>query len=572
MIRTRLARLAVLLLSALWLAGCGGGGGDGGVRQDLEAQVETLTGERDTARDEVTMLEADLKTATDKVTMLEADLKTATDKVTMLEGTIGTVADSDSLRGMLAAEKAKVTRLTTELSTAETVAETYKRALDNIRGDLATARDDVEKERQRADDVQQQANQRVQTLEANQQATSLLRALEDLEDSYNAMAPPSFSTTSPVTIPTPARNSLTITKNLYTGRAFSAPSFIGRRLTRTHLGKETIVVLTDREVNRKILDHHFAHREGANDEARRTASRFDIGTGGANFALADVRSSTTSQVKLRSRVFPVAQTAPDQVSKMAPTYRGSVYGKSGTFECGGVENCKVQLDPTYRDADNDDETAETLTAVAISATASGVLYFRPGSATISLDASLGPVFVDDEYMLFGWWRTEPSTPGGDYTYEVFANANHAAAPGGMLGATYSGTAVGVYVEQSGTAADLSKRQGEFTAAVNLTASSDTMIKGQIGSFKTTPAGGSSQSATSQSWLVVLDDAVSGTITTAVIKNVPGSASSEGGWQYTLVGNHTNVDPAANPSGAVGVFDTRIPDLLHISGAFGAKRQ
>ena len=49
MTQGRWTTLAVLLLAALWLAGCGGGGDDG-VKQDLEAQLEALMAERDAAK------------------------------------------------------------------------------------------------------------------------------------------------------------------------------------------------------------------------------------------------------------------------------------------------------------------------------------------------------------------------------------------------------------------------------------------------------------------------------------------------------------------------------------------
>ena len=49
MTQGRWTTLAVLLLAALWLAGCGGGGDDG-VKQDLEGQLEALMAERDVAK------------------------------------------------------------------------------------------------------------------------------------------------------------------------------------------------------------------------------------------------------------------------------------------------------------------------------------------------------------------------------------------------------------------------------------------------------------------------------------------------------------------------------------------
>ena len=49
MTQGRWTTLAVLLLAALWLAGCGGGGDDG-VKQDMEGQLEALMAERDAAK------------------------------------------------------------------------------------------------------------------------------------------------------------------------------------------------------------------------------------------------------------------------------------------------------------------------------------------------------------------------------------------------------------------------------------------------------------------------------------------------------------------------------------------
>ena len=63
MTRTRIETLAALLLGALFLTGCGGGGGGDSVKQDLEAQVEMLMVERDAARQAQAAAEAARKAA-----------------------------------------------------------------------------------------------------------------------------------------------------------------------------------------------------------------------------------------------------------------------------------------------------------------------------------------------------------------------------------------------------------------------------------------------------------------------------------------------------------------------------
>ena len=179
------------------------------------------------------------------------------------------------------------------------------------------------------------------------------------------------------------------------------------------------------------------------------------------------------------------------------------------------------------------------------------------------------------------------TKDGGYTVSAFA------APTGQTGKKSTHTSVGKetivvitdlepsrvmldhhFARREGTGTDLSKRQGQFTASVDLNAdTTDGNLSGEIGSFKTTAMGAGSAATNTDQWLVDLASADTGaTGASATIKNLPGSTSSEGNWRSSLVGNHANTDPNDNPSVAVGVFDTRIEDLLHLSGAFGATRQ
>ena len=151
MTRTRIATLAALLLAALFLAGCGGSGGgeptvtqtlhdelqaeldaaladleeerkakadEEAARETAEGEVTRLTGELETATTNVTRLDGELATATTDVGRLTAQLATASNNVESLTDRIGTADDADSLQGMLAAEKARVTTLMNQIGTA----------------------------------------------------------------------------------------------------------------------------------------------------------------------------------------------------------------------------------------------------------------------------------------------------------------------------------------------------------------------------------------------------------------------------------------------------------------------
>ena len=149
--RTRITTLAALLLAALFLTGCGGSGGgeptvtqtlhdelqaeldaaladlekerkakadEEAVRETAEGEVTRLRGELETATDNVTRLTDELATATTGVGRLTAQLATANNNVESLTDRIGTADDADSLQGMLAAEKARVTTLMNQIGTA----------------------------------------------------------------------------------------------------------------------------------------------------------------------------------------------------------------------------------------------------------------------------------------------------------------------------------------------------------------------------------------------------------------------------------------------------------------------
>ena len=193
--------------------------------------------------------------------------------------------------------------------------------------------------------------------------------------------------------------------------------------------------------------------------------------------------------------------------KTAASYAGSLYGKSGRFVCGGVD-CQVEVTPDYANIAVDGRYA--LDSVAVAATGTGSsLHFKPsGSPTLELYTG-GPVGADSEYMVYGYWREDPTSPAADYHVDVFAqafNASSASAIPGTFTATYDGTAVGMYLEQDSNNAVDTHRQGEFTADVFLEVSNaaSNTISGTIDDFVNTPTDGSAAPRTSARWVVRLN--------------------------------------------------------------------
>ena len=388
---------------------------------------------------------------------------------------------------------------------------------------------------------------------------------------------------SPVTLSVPSRGRLTFVREGRRASSLSATGLRGARLTRTRGGAETTVVYTDRELTRPLLDHYGQFKP--TDEARQleindTGAPAALSTTGDNANLKD-RMDLRVTHGFRSSVSPSTEAAGRMVDKMATSYRGSVHGISGRFVCGAAnggpnDDCMVMLNATYNNDDGDPnavtEGENQLATVGMTVTGTdGTLFFRPDSATATV--SLGPagttgvVGDDTEYMMFGWWRFDPDSLNGQYTFEIFSDVEGTGFDiDGYTGtfdgtAEYDGTAAGMYVEQD----SVTTRQGEFTADVRLTADFDAdTLSGEIDGFRARPTGGSGAPTNAGSWVVVLMDNGDANI------RRPGSATG-GAWGHEFVPDHTYARPNEAPQAVTGTFDAGIANVLDIFGAFGAQR-
>ena len=632
--RTRITTLAALLLAALFLAGCGGSGGgeptvtqtlhdelqaeldaaladlekerkakaDGeAARETAEGAVTRLRGELETATDNATRLTDELATATTGVGRLTAQLATANNNVESLTDRIGTADDADSLQGMLAAEKARVTTLTNQIGTATDTANAAESAslyaqlkaakakvteltgeigdtitpnslkarlataqarvtelegtlrnaddqVSRLTRDLATARGERDIARQRADDAEDErdtARGQAQGLEANQRAEKLLKVLE-------AFTPADPGGSGRVAISVPSRNNLTFKQSGYTPRTLSASGLRGAKLTRTQGGTQTTVVYTDIELSRSLIKNYDTD---AADAAETIPANDITGLGAGNF-LAD-----TDAFVITGHGFPSSQPVDRPDEKMGRSFRGTLNGVRGMFEC-VAEDC-MTLTATYASMDR----GAKLTELEVR----GIATFKPDSPTATVSLCDKPrsqcAATDIDYMAFGYWRSESSDPQGAYQFEPFAfgpRLSTTMPTGGTdtIPLEYNGTAVGMYVEQNQVGAAVTKKQGEFIADARL-AHNGTILTGTVDAFKTTPTGGSA-APTTTGWVVKLgldadDTALATPTNTTLVMHGP---DGSGTWMHEYT---TDV------SAVVGTFESALNEVLHIAGAFGAKR-
>lgn len=630
-------RLTALLLGALLLAGCNGGGDDTVdksthelLQYELDETLAELMTERDArqaaettrqvALAEVSRLRAQIGNlndapnaaetaslyarfnhATAEVTRLTDALATATAEVTELTGRIGSAGDAESLLGMLEAEKAKVVQLTAALEAANT-------ALNTLRGQLTTAQTELQAETQRATEAEQQAQeaqqraeeaaQQTQAQEANQRADNLKTELES--ERVGATAPPVPNITMTV-----ARGSLRLARSRHANASLSGNGLRSATMALTSGGDPgKTVVYTDRELSRPVLEHYATLRDSGDlTRLALTDAAVALPAGGiphftttppvgtqwrlshgVSSSVAAVDGDLTDndpaddQTTLLDDLPPTAENP-----RRANSYTGYLYGQSGQFICAPAAGatCQVQITPDYAAAAVNNRFA--LSDVAVISVApqgdgtfapGGTLYFKPsGGATYQLYEG-GPVSTDDEYMMFGYWREDPTSAAAGYEFGVFADAVGTGAgatftaPADFVSATYDGVAVGAYVEQDPNDPVDTHRQGEFTADVFLMATSGDAgdITGTVDDFAVTPTGGSAAPRTASRWVVTLHGGTGADKTVSINLGAGGA----GLWTHEYVPTRTGSAETVPPA-VTGVFDVKVADFLHLVGAYGAER-
>ena len=454
-------------------------------------------------------------------------------------------------------------------------AEADEQAAEAARRQAEADEQAAEAARKAAAEELEEAQQQAQSREANQRAEKLKEAFPGGGASGD-LAAITVATASPVAVAA-ARGSLSLTRPGYSTATLSGTGVRTATLSLTSGGDSgKTVVYTDRELSRPLLVHYGELRD-SNDLTRFALTTAPL-TLPANVLVSPIwKISHGVPTSLNAVDGNSADNDPNDPDttlrddlpagandpRTKTSYTGTLHGKSGSFVCDGTTSCDVQITPVYGDLD---DGKFPLSSVAVAATDGGALYFKPsGSQTLQLYEG-GPVGADSEYMVFGYWREDPTSPAADYNVGVFAQAFTPHTATDNITATYDGTAVGMYVEQDPNNAVDTHRQGEFTADVFLEVSNaaPSTISGTIDDFETTPTGGSAEPRTSARWIVTL-----AADNSALIGSLPGERS--GSWEHTFVRAHEYAADDTPPA-VTGTFNTRILDFVHLRGAFGAGKR
>ena len=542
MTANRYAKWTLLLCAAaLFLAGCGGG--DSGVDQgthdmlqiDLDAALAQLAEEEEARRDAeaalatarltVTTLETQIGAATDTAddsdrASLHARLNAATARVATLTAEIGTAADSQSLRGMLEAEKVKVTRLTAELQAANT-------SLTTLRGQLTTAQQAVATAQQQAAQqvqaAQQQAAQQQQQLQ--QQLTEAEQAeLNARASAYIAAINGGGTERMGVTVTHAVGSTLMINPNgnFETGSGAPAISgFTARTYTRQVgvSGEQTLYLYTNIQgpARRRAFWKEYGLTETG---ASGMTANNPTPTGTPRFILNPMDSTTATGVQVA----------------------GTYDGVSGTYACttGGCIG----------------DTSGITLANFITTDSSG-RSFATGNTWDFTPTSINSVvsqMADTEHLYFGIWVEEPIVASAMHMYQHIMGGSDPYTTVGVAGlpgtARFSGGAVGKYVTRNQVGENA--RIGTFTADANFTATfgASPTLEGRITNFR-------DGSQTLTGWNVYLGDAnnvpmafTGGAVTGATASALIGGIPATGTWDATLHGtmnNNLGHDPTATPN-------------------------
>ena len=528
--------MGIVTILCLALVGCGGSDGP-----NLKPELDKLTDLVEQQTEKLGELETDLETEREEAADREEALQEQIDDAE---------EEAEQTQEELAAERRR----------REAAEEAQRQA--------------EERERQARQAAEEERRRQAQALEANQRAERLLMALGGLADPPVLVAAPSEAAVSVA-----KKNTLTFGTP---GKSSSTRSgFRYAKVTDTFGRTRTTVMYTDRELSRRLLEH-YANSRDSDDLTRLDIANTNLGTGVAISGGVISEASTVWDITHRLGALPgvdhdnnatTPRQRPADPANPSPqaSYPGMLHGKSGTFVCGGP-NCQIQLTPTYAGSQGDVGNSFALESVALTNAGGTGLYFKP-TGTPSIDLYEGcPVGIDTEYMVFGYWIEDPESATGTYNLSPFAQVIE---PGSGLAtfptegeARYTGAAVGVYVESPPFGStDIDKRQGEFEAAVSLTATFGGNVGGWISGFNTTPRGGSAAPRTSN-WRVTLADAATAATVSNAIASIDGGGGS-GNWAAQFVQARSNA-ASAEPPAIVGVFDVA-GTTLHLVGAFGAEQ-
>ena len=494
-------------------------------------------------------------------------------------------AEAQAAEAELKRQKEEAARIKEEAARikaeAETAAEEAADEIEEAKDDAAEAeqlRQEEEKKRQAAERrAQEQIQQQAQTLLASQRAERLSTVLEGISGDDAT-----FPSGSSVIITVPGKGRLT----LKTGGKTATLAGAGIRSSTFALtqGGNPVkrYVYTDRELTRQLLAH-YGKSHDPNDSTRLDISDADLDTATiTNGTIEETSKSWDITHGVKTSLDGVDHDSNTKTDKQRPAdpanpepkpkYSGKLHGVPGTFVCGG-DTCQIQLTPSYEGLEHEVGDSFDLKSVSLAKDGGGKLFFKPTNpaATISLYEG-GPVGVDGEYMVFGYWLETPNSAVATPDFGVFAKAHNLTGSQPVpnyITASYDGTAVGVYAEKDPNEALDTWRQGEFTAAAYLKVDGlANGITGTIRNFTTRPIGGSSQPVTLGRWVVTLE-ASNRVDLEWLVGNV--AVDGQGKWKHGYVQAHETAADAV-PPGVVGAFEAEIENLLHIVGAFGAHKQ
>ena len=535
-----------------------------GERDAAAAEVERLEGLIGAATDvanaaESASLHARLNHATAEVTRLTGELMTATGRVAELETLVGDATNptATSLRGQIAAEKAKADDLQVKLAAEQERVKVLTGQLGTAQAAVTEAEEKVEEAEQQAQQTQQEADRRIE--EAEEQATVAVRAplvigvlgavdTDDTATGADVGHMPGGRRTFTRPLNLPAKGSAPSVPGSWSSASYSGP--------RGNVGTDTVYLYSNIQAPSK---RKFWQVYGADEPVS-----------DSNKAMARLTTGRRSPQVTDNKETPDDATDDD----FTVTYGGRFNGASGTLSCSGTNPAAACMLTN----------AETATEGLVIDDAGDGWTFTPSS----VNNAVGMDMQDRTYLYFGIWAFEPTDPSdgtNPHTFQWAAGGDGTdiTTLTGLTGtADFTGGAIGRYAlaKVGGRPAKI----GTFTAKATFSATfGDTpTISGRITEFK---EGGSSLGS---DWHVFLGltastaaelDA-SGTTGSPMTYGAIDGDNATGAWGATLHGTN-NMElmdrnkyplatyPETELTGIAGWFEAAAGTDAAIAGAFGA---